>query len=312
MLRYALALVGVLGLGLPAVGQECETKGLIESMGQGTPGTRGVPQLETVGVPLEGKALWFEVTNGRPGANGVILGSTSEAAVYLPPFRAILYPARPFHREVFSLDGAGQSRPLFQRKTVPDLCGRELVTQAAIRDPVATGGLAFSNAMRVRFSGPAEGPLFPGQSVPVDDGPWSVAIDDLDGDGMLDMAVTYYDSDYVSVLLGLGGGTFGAAQSFPAGTDSWFVAIDDLDGDGVPDMAVASSDGISVLLGHGDGTFAAAQSVPVGGGFIAIDDLDGDGVPDLVVTGFGQVSVLLGLGDGTFAAAQSVLASSWF
>ncbi len=64
----------------------------------------------------------------------------------------------------------------------------------------------------------------------------------------------------MSVLLGAGDGTFGAATSFPAGDFPRSVAIEDLDGDGVPDLAVANffSDDVSVLLGAEDGTFGAA------------------------------------------------------
>jgi hypothetical protein len=148
-------------------------------------------------------------------------------------------------------------------------------------------------------------------------GPSSVAIGDLDGDQVPDLAVANTASDNVSVLLGLGDGTFAAAAYYAAGDESWSVALGDLDGDGDTDLAVANagSDNVSVLLGLGDGTFAAA--VPYAAGnhptSVAIGDLDGDLVSDLALANTGSfplyddgsVSVLLGLGDGTFAPAVS-------
>jgi len=97
------------------------------------------------------------------------------------------------------------------------------------------------------------------------------------------LAVANIDSDNVSVLLGVGDGTFDAA----AGDGTRFVTICDLDGNGVPDLAAASwwDDSVSILLGVGDGTFAGPVQYATGDGpfFLAISDLDGDQVPDLVV-----------------------------
>lgn len=42
------------------------------------------------------------------------------------------------------------------------------------------------------------------------------AVADLDGDTVLDLLTANHDSDDVSVLLGIGGGSFGATASFAA------------------------------------------------------------------------------------------------
>jgi hypothetical protein len=82
------------------------------------------------------------------------------------------------------------------------------------------------------------------------DGSRSVAIGDLDGDGVPDLAVSNIFSDDVSVLIGNGDGTFQTQLRFGAGDGPQSVAIGDLDGDGVPDLAVANgnSTDVSVLL----------------------------------------------------------------
>jgi len=165
--------------------------------------------------------------------------------------------------------------------------------------------------------------------------PDSVAIGDLNGDGVPDLAVVnrcggdpHCTLGSVSVLLGNGDGTFRAAVTYNSGgyyADS--VAIADVNGDGKPDLVVAnlcpnkgcgqgSTGLVSVLLGNGDGTFQPPVGYSSGGQYasaVAVGDLNGDGTPDIAVANFDQcngcstggVSVLLGNGDGTFQAPVS-------
>ena len=159
--------------------------------------------------------------------------------------------------------------------------------------PPDSGGGLFSP--RVTYEAPLNG-----------DG---LAIDDLDGDAILDVVLS--TSLGVSVFLGNGDGTLQPQVSYDAGTDTkQAMAIADLDGDGATDVVVTgqgSATPVGVLLGNGDGTFAAPVKYPASGTVsfgVAIGDLDGDAAPDLVVTNFfaNSVSVLLGDGDGTFAS----------
>ncbi|MDQ2711294.1 MAG: FG-GAP-like repeat-containing protein [Acidobacteriota bacterium] len=147
----------------------------------------------------------------------------------------------------------------------------------------------------------------------------SIAVGDLNGDGIPDLAVTNANfcgaAGAVSVLLGNGDGTFQAQQKYAVGESPIAIVIGDLNGDGVPDLAVAdgsfnggrSDDTVSILLGNGDGTFRPLQSLPVGGApsSIAVGDLNNDGKPDLAVSYSSGVSVLLGNGNGTFEPWQS-------
>jgi hypothetical protein len=138
--------------------------------------------------------------------------------------------------------------------------------------------------------------------------PPSVAIADLNGDGKLDIVAGNNGGlNGVSVLLGTGGGAFGAVNQYPTGTSPWGVAVADVNGDGKPDILVANSGAgtISILPGNGAGSFGARTDLPVGfsPNAIAVGDLNGDGIPDLAVTngGSNSVSVLLGNGVGGFS-----------
>src|SRR6266568_3460721 len=170
----------------------------------------------------------------------------------------------------------------------------------------------------------AQTPLFNPQTEYVagsQQGPSNIVVGDFNGDGKLDLAVTDYSNNNVSVLLGNGDGTFQAPRTFPVGIHPAQVAVGDFNGDGKPDLVVSNVDSntISVLLGNGDGTFQAAQSLPVGLNpwYFALGDFNSDGILDLAVADYGcsqechpspsnTVLVLLGNGDGTFRPAPNL------
>jgi len=145
--------------------------------------------------------------------------------------------------------------------------------------------------------------------------PWYVVAADFNGDGKLDLAVSNYQDNSLSVLLGNGDGTFQAPQTTPVGTNPAKIAVGDFNGDGKPDLAVSSvaNGTVSVLLGKGDGTFLPPLVTPAGANpwYFAVGDFNGDGKLDLAVADYGcpldcnrspsnTVTVLLGNGDGTF------------
>jgi hypothetical protein len=128
-------------------------------------------------------------------------------------------------------------------------------------------------------------------------GPESLAVGDVNGDGKLDIATADVDYQDVAVLLGNGDGSFQAPAYYLADQSPYHVVMGDVNGDGRLDLAVTnqSSNDLSVLVGNGDGTFQAPVNFGAGNGplKLAIGDLNGDGKPDLAVPNAQEASVLL-------------------
>ncbi|WP_445635253.1 hypothetical protein NSTC745_07193 [Nostoc sp. DSM 114161] len=137
-------------------------------------------------------------------------------------------------------------------------------------------------------------------------GPISIAVEDFNGDGKLDLVTANSTSNKVSVLLGNGTGGFGTASNFTVGTSPQSVTVGDFNGDGNLDLVAANntSNNVSVLLGNGTGGFDTATNFSAGTSpqSVTVGDFNGDGNLDLAVTNrtTSKVSVLLGDGTGGF------------
>jgi FG-GAP-like repeat len=145
------------------------------------------------------------------------------------------------------------------------------------------------------------------------DRPNAVIAKDLDADGNVDLVTANEAS--LSVLMGNGDGTFGAATTrailpnFFHGLGS--VTAADLDGNGTLDLAASMNGGVGVLLGNGDGTFGARTDLICDGNIhhnsVTAGDFNLDGKIDLASAGSFTSSVYLfrGNGNGTFAACTA-------
>jgi hypothetical protein len=129
----------------------------------------------------------------------------------------------------------------------------------------------------------------------------SVVAADLEGTGVLDLAVTGIGG--VDVLRGNGDGTFGKATLNPFSPGVGTLVVTDLNQDGAPDFITTpfslSGEG-TLLLGNGDGTFQPPERYEAGDQHIglAVADFNGDGFPDLAVVGQdGRVFILINQAD---------------
>jgi hypothetical protein len=182
--------------------------------------------------------------------------------------------------------------------------------------------VAFAQSQKLSFKGAANSPIGVGNA------PISVAAADLDGDGILDLAIANAMSNSITVLHGNGDGTFTEVANSPFATGANLttaITIADVTGSGINDLVYTDIPGgltglingitgsvganVSVMLGS-KGTFGGHLDNSTGGDFptaLAVGDFNADGKIDVAVTNFnsGNVSILLGKGDGTFTNAAN-------
>ena len=141
--------------------------------------------------------------------------------------------------------------------------------------------------------------------------PVAVEVGDFDNDNLLDIVVSkYYDND-ISVLLGYGNGSFADQMTFSTGLTPYCVAIGDFNNDNQTDIVTANwgSNDVSVLLGYGDGTFADEMRYPTGSSpySVTVGDFNNDTILDIVVANHGNdnVGIFLGWGNGSFSSQET-------
>lgn len=197
----ASCLVGLTVDDLSAQGT-CPGTPLVETLGIGTPGAAGIPELKVQGAPVVGMPFLLKVSGAVPLAEGFLFVGTSAEPTFLPKFGATFFPAPPTITLPFVAGADGGAQLASFTALEAEFCGLDVVLQAAVWDGATMGGAALTAGLHVAF-GPATAPglLFPGAQSAAGSGPTSVAISDLNQDGLPDLAVANGHSSNVSVLL---------------------------------------------------------------------------------------------------------------
>jgi type II secretory pathway component GspD/PulD (secretin) len=158
-------------------------------------------------------------------------------------------------------------------------------------------------------------------SYPTGQAPVYVASADFNGDNILDLAVanngagtSTLSGASVSILLGVGNGTFGATTNFPAGNGPTSIAIADFTVDGFQDLAVTAQtdNAVALLLGLGDGSFSSPVEIPVETNPVSLATavFTDSGQPDLAVANNGSNTVSVILNSAEFSSATGNTAST--
>ena len=181
----------------------------------------------------------------------------------------------------------------------------------SVTNPAPGGG--GSNNVIFEISDPLSAASFSGTSFATGSTPASIVVADFNGDGIQDFAVANEGGDTISIVRGVGNGSFEPQVTYATGDGPAEIALGDFNHDGYLDVAVVNSgenasgqlaNSVSILLGNGDGTFQTHLDYPTGQMpvSVAVGDFNGDGNLDLAVVDQydDAVSILLGKGDGTF------------
>ncbi|WP_433985316.1 MBG domain-containing protein [Tunturiibacter empetritectus] len=140
--------------------------------------------------------------------------------------------------------------------------------------------------------------------------PNSLVAADINGDGKLDLAVTYSSTKKIGIFRGNGAGAFAVqATLLSTGTTPTSIVAGDFNADGNVDLAVANSGQTtaSLFLGNGDFTFQTPTTPTVAKTPIAVAsaDFNGDGTSDLAIANNGSKSVSILLNQVTDTASVS-------
>ena len=186
----------------------------------------------------------------------------------------------------------GNGDGTFQRASAIPLNGNKIGGTPVVGDFNRDGSLDVAVPLGTNvavFLQKADGTFRQEVDYPVANPGSSLAVADVNGDGILDIVTSG-----VSVLLGKGDGTFTAGNSILLPAVSGNLEIADINGDGALDLVTATMNSdfnqtVDILLGDGNGSFQNPITFAEGVAYlfpsVGVADLNRDGKLDIVVSG---------------------------
>ncbi len=144
-----------------------------------------------------------------------------------------------------------------------------------------------------------------------------LVLKEVTGDNFLDLVLSRDfangNSKTISVIPGLGDGTFTGEQTYDVDSGIRGLEVADVNEDSFADIITGGSTRVSVLLNPGNGVFGVPVRISAGHGpnGVTVTDANQDGHQDIVVADFisEDVAVLFGNGNGTFTEEQRFVSS---
>lgn len=171
--------------------------------------------------------------------------------------------------------------------------------------------IAFGGSNKVGiFLGTGSGTFGTISTFTVPAGPNSICTADFNSDSKADLATANYNANSVSVMYGIGNGTFGSPNNVITMSSSPYQIITaDFNGDNKPDLATVNettSGNVSVYLNDGTGTIQMGSiygsgTNPEG---LCAGDFNGDNRTDIIMSCFGDgvVAFIPNTGGGVFGS----------
>jgi hypothetical protein len=251
---------------------------------------KGPPELAIGDLDGDGKpdVVVTGFDDGRGATVSVLRNTSTAGVVSFAPRVDLQTPSGPYGVAVGDLDGDGKLDILVA--VFGSLTAGDGTVVSVFRNTSTSGQLSFA----------------PRVDLPVDLGPRSVAVGDLDGDGRLDIVTANYggsgSNHTISVIRNLSAAgtlTFSPAVNYSVSAGPIRVLVHDVTGDGRPDVIVANyanggGNTLSVLRNvstNGILTLAPRVDYPVQLGPHGVDvgDIDGDGRVDLISSNYGNL-----------------------
>lgn len=161
-----------------------------------------------------------------------------------------------------------------------------------------------------------------------------IATGDLNGDGILDLAVSHKYARAISVAFGtgtggVGDGGFGTPTQYALDEQPSRMLVWDCNADGTLDIVAAGDSSLVVLMGNAangvaSGTFASPAKYTYSGQYnggrlwgLAVGDFNADDVSDIAAGDHGRILIFLGgsvggVPDGTFTPSGIYAGNGWF
>ncbi|MGO4596698.1 S8 family serine peptidase [Terrabacter sp. 2RAF25] len=133
----------------------------------------------------------------------------------------------------------------------------------------------------------------------------SIAVTDLDGDGLLDVVVG--TDAGIQVFPQTAAHTLGSPQVVPGTTGTTLVKAVDLDGDSHVDLVQATATDVAALMAQSDGTWVRTVIDTAPAIELEVGDLDGDERPDVATNHGRELHVLHNAADGWTTEVQTLL-----